>query len=488
MNFRFLYDPQRQLFSIGYRLADAEGPGRLDASYYDLLASEARLASFIAIAKGECRRRTGSTSGRLVTSVRRRADAAVVERDVFEYLMPLLVMRSYPETLLDRVVPRWRCARQIEYAADARRALGHLGVGVQRRRPARQLPVQGVRRPGPRPEARARRRAGGRALRHRARRAWSIPTRGARTCGASPREGLDGRATASTRRSTTRTRTPTSRRRRRAAAPAGGHGRARLPRAPPGHDAGRARQRAARRPHGRALPRRPARAGHRAAAAGARAAPRRRSPSRGRSRRRASRAAGAALPVRRFRSPHTRVSRTRSSSRTATTSTVVTNAGGGASFCRGRAVTRLPRGRDARPGQPVPLPARRAQRRGLVGRPTSRRAASRTTTWSPSCAEKATFRRRDDEIATQLEIAVSTEDDVEVRRLSLTQPRATARARSRSRATPRSCSRPPADDLAHPAFGKLFVETEYLPEQRGAPLPPPAARPRTSRRSGRSTC
>ena len=43
----------RQLFAIGYRLADADGPGRLDASYYDLLASEARLASFIAIAKGD---------------------------------------------------------------------------------------------------------------------------------------------------------------------------------------------------------------------------------------------------------------------------------------------------------------------------------------------------------------------------------------------------------------------------------------------------
>jgi len=52
-DFRFLYDIQRRVFSIGYRLADAEGPGRLDASYYDLLASEARLASFIAVAKND---------------------------------------------------------------------------------------------------------------------------------------------------------------------------------------------------------------------------------------------------------------------------------------------------------------------------------------------------------------------------------------------------------------------------------------------------
>jgi cyclic beta-1,2-glucan synthetase len=62
MNFAFLYDRQRQIFSIGYRLPDAEGPGRLDTSYYDLLASEARLASFVAIAKGDVPRVTGSTS------------------------------------------------------------------------------------------------------------------------------------------------------------------------------------------------------------------------------------------------------------------------------------------------------------------------------------------------------------------------------------------------------------------------------------------
>src|SRR5439155_1390577 len=53
MDFSFLFDTQRKIFAIGYRLADAEGPGRLDPSFYDLLASEARLASFIAIAKGD---------------------------------------------------------------------------------------------------------------------------------------------------------------------------------------------------------------------------------------------------------------------------------------------------------------------------------------------------------------------------------------------------------------------------------------------------
>ena len=81
MNFRFLFDPKRQLFAIGYRLADAENAGRLDASYYDLLASEARLASFIAIAKGDVPEMHWFHLGRSITSVQGRTGAALVERD-----------------------------------------------------------------------------------------------------------------------------------------------------------------------------------------------------------------------------------------------------------------------------------------------------------------------------------------------------------------------------------------------------------------------
>jgi hypothetical protein len=69
MEFQFLFDRQRQLFSIGYRLADADGPAGLDPSYYDLLASEARLASFIAIAKGDVPDTHWFHLGRLLTDV-----------------------------------------------------------------------------------------------------------------------------------------------------------------------------------------------------------------------------------------------------------------------------------------------------------------------------------------------------------------------------------------------------------------------------------
>ena len=117
MGFRFLYDPQRRILSIGFRLADAEGPGRLDVSYYDLLASEARLASFIAIARGELPETHWFHLGRLVTSVDGTPTLLSWSGTAFEYLMPLLVMKSYPETLLDQTC-RMAVRRQAEYAAE----------------------------------------------------------------------------------------------------------------------------------------------------------------------------------------------------------------------------------------------------------------------------------------------------------------------------------------------------------------------------------
>ncbi len=117
--------------------------------------------------------------------------------------MPLLLMRSYPETLLDQTLPHGR-APAGRVRRRARRALGHLRVGLQPRRPPRHLPVQGVRRPRPRPEAGPRRRAGGGAVRDGA----GGDGRSARwpraTCGAWRARGARA-PTATTRRSTTRT-------------------------------------------------------------------------------------------------------------------------------------------------------------------------------------------------------------------------------------------------------------------------------------------
>ncbi len=117
MNFRFLYDPQRRILSIGYRLPDAEGPGRMDPSFYDLLASEARLASFIGIAKGDLPETHWFHLGRLITSVHGTPTLLSWSATLFEYLMPVLLMKLYPDTLLGQTC-RMVVRRQIEYARD----------------------------------------------------------------------------------------------------------------------------------------------------------------------------------------------------------------------------------------------------------------------------------------------------------------------------------------------------------------------------------
>src|SRR5262249_27524380 len=117
MDFRFLYDRQRKIFAVGYRLADHEGPGRLDGSSYDLLASEARLARLIAIAKEDVPQEHWFQLGRPFTSVGGAPVLLSWSATMFEYLLPLLLTRSYPGTLLD-VVCRRVVRRQRSYAAE----------------------------------------------------------------------------------------------------------------------------------------------------------------------------------------------------------------------------------------------------------------------------------------------------------------------------------------------------------------------------------
>jgi cyclic beta-1,2-glucan synthetase len=96
MDFRFLYQLQRRIFHIGFNL-DA---GQLDHNYYDLLASEARIASIIAIAKGEVPQSHWLHLGRPVTRVEGLYVLLSWSGTMFEYLMPPLFLRSYPGTLL----------------------------------------------------------------------------------------------------------------------------------------------------------------------------------------------------------------------------------------------------------------------------------------------------------------------------------------------------------------------------------------------------
>ena len=459
MSFRFLYDPLRRIFSIGYRLADAEGPGRLDPSYYDLLASEARLASFLAIAKGDVPQEHWFHLGRLVTSVDGSPTLLSWSSTLFEYLMPLLVMRSYPETLLD-LTCRMAVRAQRRYGADRGVPWGisESAFNVVDRHDTYQYKAFGV------PGLGLKRGLGDElvvAPYATALAAMVEPAQAVRNLRRLAEEGVKGEygfyeSIDYTHRAAGDGETPEG--------PSGTVVRAYMahhqgmtlvalanvlrgaPMVERFHDDPRVRatelllqERVPRQaPVTRPRP-----------AEETRVAP-------------PSPAAG----VRRLRTPHTLHPHAQFLSN-GNYVAVVTNSGGGASFCRGRAVTRHrqdatrdPAGqllylRDVRSGrvwgptyQPVPPP------------PSQSEPGDYVVLFQP---EKAIFRRREDGIATQLEIAVSTEDDVEVRRLAVTNTSDRPREIEVTSYAEMVLA-PHADDVAHPAFAKLFVESEYLPE------------------------
>ena len=110
MDFDFLYDPARDLLSIGYDMAER----RRDPGWYDLLASEARLTSFLLIAEGQVPQEHWFALGRLLTS--HGGDMSLISwsGSMFEYLMPQLFLATYENTLLDQAC-RAAVSRQIEY-------------------------------------------------------------------------------------------------------------------------------------------------------------------------------------------------------------------------------------------------------------------------------------------------------------------------------------------------------------------------------------
>ena len=392
--------------------------------------------------------------------------------------MPLLLMRSFPGTLLDQ------SCRAAVRAADrlrraARRAVGHLGIGLRLHRSRRATTNTG------RSACRASACSAG----------WSTdlvvapyatalaslvePAAAAENFERLARGGPRAATGSTSRWTTTRaTATSRSRRRRRRARPA-------IVRAFFAHHQGMSLvalanvvcQRRVRRP----LPRRPARAGHRAAAAGARAA--RGHPvgaAAGRDRDRAAVAARvrvAPVPSR----PHTHDVHTHFLSNGRYT-TAVTNAGGGYSIWRGLAVTRrrddptsdagahfiylrdpwsghvwsadlsagVPRARPVRAPRSTSTRSRSAAATATSRRSSRSRCRPRTTSRCAGCRSPTAARRpREIEVTSYAEIVLAR----------------------------------PEDDLAHPAFGKLFVETEFDPQSAGLLF---SRRPRARRRSAAS--
>jgi cyclic beta-1,2-glucan synthetase len=115
IDMRFLYDPRRKLFPIGFNVNDQ----RRDNAFYDLLASEARIGSFVAIARGDVPMEHWFTMGRPYNAIGRRRVLLSWTGTMFEYLMPSLLVRSYGNALLDKTAAE-AVAVQIAYG-QARR-------------------------------------------------------------------------------------------------------------------------------------------------------------------------------------------------------------------------------------------------------------------------------------------------------------------------------------------------------------------------------
>jgi cyclic beta-1,2-glucan synthetase len=113
MNFGFLYNPDRRVFHIGYNVE----AGRMDANYYDLLASESRIASLIAIARGDVPQNHWLYLARPLTELGGKRALLSWSGTMFEYLMPNLFVQSYPGTLMDQSC-RVAVEQQIAYAEE----------------------------------------------------------------------------------------------------------------------------------------------------------------------------------------------------------------------------------------------------------------------------------------------------------------------------------------------------------------------------------
>jgi len=461
MNFAFLFDRERQLFSIGYRMADAGGPGRRDPSFYDLLASESRLASFFAIAKGDVPQSHWFRLGRPVVSVAGVPTLVSWSGTMFEYLMPLLLMRTYPGTLLDQTC-RMAVLRQVRYGRERHvpwgisesafnlvdrlgsyqyKAFGVPGLGLKRgladelvvapyatalaalvdpaeaARNFRRLTGQGV--------------EGSLGYYDAVDYGPSRPTDGDTTPGERLTPGpvpgvvvtnylahhqgmtlvaianvlrgdlMVGRFHADPRVKATELLLQE-----------------RIPREAPVTDPRPAEET-------RVTPVAPPRT------------------------------------PRRIRSPYTPYPRAQILSNGSYIA-IVTNAGGGASLCRGRAVTRWCEDRTRDPGsQFIYLrDVHTGEVWSAAHQPIGRDAETFLVEF---LAEKAILERSDHEIETRLEVAVSPEEDVEVRRVSLTNRSDRSRELELTSYVEIALGSL-AEDVAHPAFGKLFVETEWVPE------------------------
>ncbi|MEO5990554.1 MAG: glucoamylase family protein, partial [Ferruginibacter sp.] len=148
MEWNFLFDKSSHLLTIGYSVQEH----RIDSSYYDLIASEVRLCVFVCIAQGKLPEESWFALGRLLTNLDGESILLSWSGSMFEYLMPLLVMPTYENTLIDQTYKsavEWQikygrktnrpwgisesCFNMINASSDYQyRAFGAPGLGLKR--------------------------------------------------------------------------------------------------------------------------------------------------------------------------------------------------------------------------------------------------------------------------------------------------------------------------------------------------------------------
>ena len=124
-DFSVLYDIKKNLFSIGFDIEQ----NKLTNSYYDLLASEARQASLIAIAKKDVPVKHWNSLSRTLTSLNKYKGLISWSGTAFEYLMPNINIKQYKASLLDESC-RFLIMSQIEYAKELRDTMGNIRSGI----------------------------------------------------------------------------------------------------------------------------------------------------------------------------------------------------------------------------------------------------------------------------------------------------------------------------------------------------------------------
>jgi cyclic beta-1,2-glucan synthetase len=457
MQWQFLFDKKRGVFATGYRLPDGDSPGHLDASHYDMLASEARLASFLAIARGQVPQEHWFRLSRALVNVEGCTTLMSWSGSMFEYLMPLLLLRSLPETLLEsachaavRAQVRYGNRQHVPWGISESgyhafgptgdyqyKAFGVPGLGMKRGLTEDLVvaPYATALAALVDPTAAAanfrRLTAEGAAGRHGFFEALDytprkpvptedeLPQDTARMHGVrawfAHHQGMTMVALVNAIRGAVMVRRFHSDPRILATEPLLQE---RVPRFVPV------------------------------------IRPRPEEPTR-------SEPVQSGVAPRRFRSPHT-VHPSAHFLSNGRYAVAITNAGGGSSTWRGFAVTRQRADSSCDPGSQFLY--LRDVRSGVTWsaayQPLCREADRYEVTFG---ADEALFVRRDGDIETRLEVTVSPEDDVEVRRITLVNHSQSQREIEVTSLCEIVLA-PPAEDLSHPVFQKLFLQTEYRPE------------------------